>query len=201
MATNNDRAVKVTEDTPLLPREQAEPTKWSNSVLYRALFAAFIISLSFGVTQVPSVCPRKILARFSISVLTNCRLIYVFRLMTCETYYNSHPEPISAQSRCDNRQIEAGTAKAVALLGASTTLFGIANLFITRWTIKKIGVKSALLIQVFWPATRLAIQNIGVETGGSKGIIIVQCSQIITIVGGPSGYILSLNSFVTEYVQ
>jgi hypothetical protein len=121
--------------------------------------------------------------------------------MTCEAYYDNHPEPISAHSRCDNRQIEAGTAKAVALLGASTTLFGIANLFITRWTIKKIGVKSALLIQVFWPATRLAIQNIGVETGGSKGIIIVQCSQIITIVGGPSGYILSLNSFIAEYVQ
>jgi len=121
--------------------------------------------------------------------------------MTCEAYYDTHPEPPSAQGRCANHAIEAGTATAVALLGSSTSLFGIANLFITRWTIKKIGVKSALIIQVFWPAVRLAIQNIGVETGGSKGIIIVQCSQIITIIGGPLGYVLSLNSFVTEIIE
>lgn len=118
--------------------------------------------------------------------------------MTCEAYYHNHPEPASPRGRCDNHAIEAGTAKAVALLGASTTLFGIVNLFITGWSIKKIGVKAALLIQVFWPAARLTIQNIGVETGGATGIIIVQCSQIITIVGGPSGYILSLNSYIAE---
>ena len=121
--------------------------------------------------------------------------------MTCDAYYNSHPEPPQGINRCDNRQIEAGTAQAVALLGASTTLFGIVNLFVTGWTIKKLGIKSALLIQVFWPAVRLAIQNVGVTTGGANGIIIVQCSQIITIVGGPSGYLLSLTSYVTEICE
>src|SRR5215469_9660917 len=118
--------------------------------------------------------------------------------MTCNAYYDTHPEPPLGIDRCSNRQIESGTAQAVALLAASTTFFGIANLFVTGWTIKKLGIKSALLIQVFWPAVRLAIQNVGVMTGGSNGIIIVQCSQIITIVGGPSGYLLSLNSYVTE---
>jgi MFS family permease len=131
-------------------------------------------------------------------MLTRTSLVYVFRLMTCNAYYDTHPEPPSGTDRCSNHQIEADTAQAVALLGASTAFFGIANLFITGWTIKKLGIKSALLIQVFWPAVRLTIQNIGVMTGGANGIIIVQCSQIITIVGGPSGYLLSLNSYVTE---
>lgn len=147
--------------------------------------------------------PCKFAPLLTLCAHSQVPLLYVFRLMTCEAYYDSHRELLSplGHDRCDNRTIEADTAKAVALLGASTTLFGIANLFITRWTIKKIGVKSALLIQVFWPAARLVIQNIGVETGGSKGIIIVQCSQIITIIGGPSGYILSLNSFVAEITE
>jgi hypothetical protein len=86
------------------------------------------------------------------------------------------------------------------LLGAGTTLFGLINLFITGWLIKRIGVKATLLIQVFWPAVRLAVQNIGVAAGGEAGIIIVQASQIITIVGGPNGYLLALNSFITEVV-
>jgi len=141
-----------------------------------------MVSLSFGVTQVP--------------------LIYVFRLMTCEAYYQTHHDASAPGSdRCDVRDIEAGTARAVALLGASTTLFGVLNLFVTGWMIKKLGVKSALLNSVFWPAVRLAVQNVGVQTGGATGILIVQSSQIITIIGGPAGYILALNSFVTEVIE
>lgn len=122
--------------------------------------------------------------------------------MTCEAYYQTHPdESTPGFDRCNNRDIEAGTSRAVALLGASTTLFGVLNLFVTGWAIKKFGIKIALLISVFWPAVRLAVQNIGVETGGAKGILIVQCSQIITIIGGPAGYLLALNSFVTEVVE
>jgi hypothetical protein len=121
--------------------------------------------------------------------------------MTCEAYFETHPDDSPPGfDRCNNRDVEAGTSYAVALLGASTTIFGVANLFVTGWTIKKFGVKSAVLFSVFWPAVRLAVQNIGVETGGAKGILIVQCSQIITIIGGPAGYVLSLNSFVTEVV-
>jgi MFS family permease len=122
--------------------------------------------------------------------------------MTCEAYYTTHPlPPPGGGDRCNNHQIEASTAKSIALLGGSTTFFGIINLFITGWSIKKIGIKSALLIQVFFPAVRLSIQNIGVMTGGELGILIVQCSQIITIIGGPSGYLLTLNSYITEVVE
>jgi MFS family permease len=121
--------------------------------------------------------------------------------MTCSAYYDKHSEPAPGTDRCSIHEIEASTSYAVALLSASTTAFGVINLFVAGWSIKKFGVKSALFIQVFWPAVRLAVQNIGVQVGGEKGILIIQCSQIITIVGGPAGYILALNTFVTEIIE
>jgi hypothetical protein len=171
------------EETPLLD-PPAAPTKkkWPRSVLYRAFFGAFVISLSFGVTQVP--------------------FLYVFRIMTCEAFYETHPPPTDRSvDRCARHEITAGTARAVSILGSSTTIFGLVNLLVTGWTIKRLGVKRALLIQVFTPAVRLAVQNVGVMTGSWKGILIMQCSQIITIIGGPNGYILCLNSFVTDIVE
>ncbi|KAF2656076.1 MFS general substrate transporter [Lophiostoma macrostomum CBS 122681] len=170
------------ETTPLLPRDAAE-RQYDRWVLYRALLCAFMVSLSFGVTQVP--------------------MLYVFRLMTCEAYYETHPEPDiqSSLDRCARHEIEAGTARAVALLSASTTIFGIMNLLVTGWSIKRFGVKPALVIQVFWPAARLAVQNIGVMAGSNAGIIIIQCSQIITIIGGPNGYVLALNALVTDITE
>jgi hypothetical protein len=46
---------KPVETTPLLSREQEQepPRKYGKSVLYRALLCGFLVSLSFGVTQVP----------------------------------------------------------------------------------------------------------------------------------------------------
>lgn len=124
--------------------------------------------------------------------------------MTCDEYYKHHPLPPlgtpAYEDRCNIRAINASTARAVALLGSGTTVFGVFNLFLTGWTIKAWGVKRALLLTIFWPAMRLLIQNIGVMTGAGPGIIIVQCSQIITIFGGPAGYLLALNSFATEIV-
>lgn len=128
-------------------------------------------------------------------------MLYVFRLMTCEAYYDKHSSPEGPVDRCAKREIEARTAREVALLAGSTTLFGLANLLVTTWSIKRFGIKRALLIQIFWPAVRLAIQNVGVMTGGNAGILIIQCSQIITIIGGPSGYVLTLNSFITDVVK
>jgi hypothetical protein len=122
-------------------------------------------------------------------------------MMTCEDYYKTHPLPPPGGDRCRNHKIEADTAMAVSLLGASTTFFGVINLFVSNWTIKKWGVKAALSIQIFWPAVRLTIQNVGVQTGGTLGILIIQCSQIITIIGGPAGYLLMLNSYITEIVE
>ena len=119
--------------------------------------------------------------------------------MTCEEYYKSHLDP-GTPDRCKISSIEASTAKSVALLGAGTTIFGVINLFWTGWCIKRFGIKFALLTSCLWPAVRLAIQNIGVSTGAGVGIIIVQCSQIITVIGGPAGYMLALNSYATEII-
>lgn len=121
--------------------------------------------------------------------------------MTCEAYYSTHPEPSHGGDRCNNRDIEAGTARAYSLLAFSTTLFGVANLFVTGWTIKRWGIKSGLLISVFWPAIRLLVQNFGVASGGARGIFIMQASQVITILGGPAGYLLALNSYVAEVIE
>ena len=172
----------TTENTPLIHKDSppTEPRKPWLRPIHLILLCGFLVSTSFGVTQVP--------------------LIYVFRVMTCDAYYEKHPKPSHGphDDICSIPQIEAGTARAVALLGASTVFFGIANLFITGWGIKRFGVKASLALQVFWPAGRLAIQNVGVMTGGATGIILVQCSQIATIVGGPQGYLLALNTYVTE---
>lgn len=121
--------------------------------------------------------------------------------MTCDEYYKTHSDPGPIPGRCRHPVIEARTAQSVALVGACTTIFGVINLFFTGWSIKRFGIKSALLTSVFWPAVRLAVQNVGVHTGAGWGILIIQSSQAITIVGGPAGYLLALNSFATEIVK
>ena len=181
------KSISTSETSPLLPkvsRSKKPERKWPKSVVYRVLVTAFIVSLSFGVTQVP--------------------LIYVFGVMTCDEYYKHHKLPPHGtpayDTRCNIHSIEASTARSVALLGSGTTFFGVANLFITGWMIKAWGIKRALLITIFWPAVRLLIQNIGVMTGAGLGIIIIQLSQVITVIGGPAGYLLALNNFATEVV-
>jgi hypothetical protein len=175
------------EATPLLQRQPQpppsdKPHRWPRPrPIDLLLLCGFLVSLSFSVTQVP--------------------IIYVFRLMTCEAYYQQHASdlpPFRGRDRCALPAIEAGTARAVSLLGMTTTFFGVINLFITRWTIKRIGVKGALALQVLTPAVRLVIQNVGVAIGGSTGIIIMQSSQAVTIMGGPNGHMLALNTYVTE---
>lgn len=174
-------------------------TVYPASAKYLVMMCALLTSLSFGVTQVP--------------------LLYVFRLMTCDAYYQHHPsppgvwtEPILSYTlgkgdggaipdRCSIHAIESSTALSVSLLGASTTVFGLLNLFLAGSLIKRIGVKRTLVIQVFFPALRLLVQNVGVEVWGNAGIIIIQCSQIVSILGGPSGYLLVLNTFITEVVE
>lgn len=133
-------------------------------------------------------------------------MIYVFGLMTCTQYYHDHPSeapPADSQipQNCHRPTIQSSTAQSVAILGAVTTLFGVLNLFYTNWAIKRFGCKSALLSSVFWPAVRLGVQNVGVAMGGGVGILIIQASQMITVVGGPAGYLLALNSFATEVVE
>jgi MFS family permease len=186
MATTRDaRPNSPTEETtPLLRHDEPKERegKRGDSVLFRALLCAFLVSLTFGITQAP--------------------ILYVFRIMTCDAYYEDHePDPNSAVDICAKREIESGTARSFALLAASTTIFGLVNLLVAGWTIKRLGVKMALIIQVFWPAVRLVGQIIGIMHGGRIGIMIVQLSQIITVVGGPNGYVLCLNALVADVVE
>lgn len=180
------RGEATQETTPLLRRNKSEDGRDGPrhpSVQGRLMLCAFLVSLSFGITQVP--------------------MLYVFRIMTCDAYYEDprHVRQPTDHDVCAKHEIEASTARSIALLGGSTTLFGLLNLLVTGWTIKRLGVKRALSIQIFWPAVRLLVQNIGVSKGSSAGILIVQASQIITIVGGPNGYVLALNSFVADVVE
>lgn len=177
-------ATAPSESTPLLPdlTPASEKSHWRlrPKPIHLVLLCGFLVSLSFSVTQVP--------------------IVYVFRLMTCDAYYQHHPEPDlgAGRDRCSVPAIEAGTARAVSLLGVTTTFFGVINLVITGWTIKRMGVKAALALQVLTPAARVMVQNIGVMIGGSTGIIIMQSSQIVTVMGGPNGYMLALNTYVAE---
>jgi hypothetical protein len=136
-----------------------------------------------------------------VHALTAPRLIYIFGLMTCDHYYETHPTPDPITPLCGLHEIEADTARSVALLSASMTLFGILNLFTTSWTIKAFGIKRSLLFTIFWPTLRLVVQNIGIHTGSGLGITIIQCSQVITVLGGPAGYLLACNSFAAEIVK
>lgn len=44
------------------------------------------------------------------------------------------------------------------------------------------------MIQTFVPAIRVATQILGVIAGKRTGMMIIQCTQLITIIGGPAGY-------------
>jgi MFS family permease len=133
--------------------------------------------------------------------LISYSMLYVFRLMTCEEYYKSHDPYIGDGDRCSLNEIEATTAKAISLLGTTTTIFGVLNLLWAGWTIKIYGVKTALIHQTVWPAVRLSCQIVGVTVGANKGMMLIQTSQVICILGGPAGYLLALNTYTTELVE
>lgn len=65
---------------------------------------------------------------------------------------------------------------------------GTLNLFVTGLVVKKYGPRFALVLQTVVPAIRVATQVLGVIAGGEAGIMIIQVTQLITILGGPSGY-------------
>lgn len=124
----------------------------------------------------------------------------MFGVFSCEEYYKTHDDPGPVPGRCRLPTIDADAAQQVAILGMGTTLFGVINLMFTGWMIKRFGLKSALFTSTLWPAVRLAVQNVGVQIGAGPGILIIQLSQIMTLVGGPVGYILAVNSFAAEIV-
>ncbi|KAH6603713.1 MFS permease [Trichoderma cornu-damae] len=98
-------------------------------------------------------------------------------------------------------EIAAGTAAQFSIVGMSTTLCGTLNLFVAGWTVKKIGPRAALMIQTFVPAIRVLAQILGVVAGKRTGILIIQATQLVTIIGGPAGYILITNIIAGELVE
>ncbi|KAK4097308.1 MFS general substrate transporter [Parathielavia hyrcaniae] len=147
----------------------------------RTLFAGFLITLSFSFTQVP--------------------IFYVFHLMECDVFYSNHPPYEGWGDRCSRNEIAAGTATQYSILGMGTTFCGTINLFVAGWMAKRFGPRAALMVQTFVPAIRVAAQILGVRAGGQAGIIIFQCTQLITVIGGPVGYILVANVIAGEVVE
>ncbi|OAQ60572.1 major facilitator superfamily transporter [Pochonia chlamydosporia 170] len=177
------------ETTPLIARERsssgvATKSSWVQrlfNVENRILFAGFLITLSFSYTQVP--------------------LFYVFHLMECDVFYDTHPPFEGPGDRCSRNEIAAGTATQFSILGMSTTFCGTFNLFITGWVSKKFGPRLALMMQTFIPAIRVLTQILGVIAGRRTGMMIIQATQLITILGGPAGYILVVNIIAGEVVE
>ncbi|MBV36521.1 MAG: hypothetical protein CMP47_13880 [Rickettsiales bacterium] len=194
--------------------DELEP-RWPHSIRYLVLLCAFLTSLSFGVTQVPLLYVFRLMTcdayykhhpsssppSASAWPSSQSPSLHTVNILAYAYDFSSNSNSENTPDRCSIHPIESSTALSVSLLGASTTVFGLLNLFLTGSLIKRIGVKPTLVIQVFFPALRLLVQNIGVEVWGSTGIIIIQCSQIVSIIGGPSGYLLVLNTFITEVVE
>lgn len=147
----------------------------------KVLLSGFIISFSFSFTQVS--------------------IFYVFHLMECDIYYDNHPPYTGTGDRCSVNEIAAKTATQFSILGMSTTFCGTLNLFLTGWTVKRWGPRFALVLQTLIPAIRVSTQILGVLAGRSAGITIIQSTQLITIFGGPAGYILVVNTIAGELVE
>jgi hypothetical protein len=119
--------------------------------------------------------------------------------MECDEFYR-HNLAQQLDDRCNRNEIDAGTATDVSILGFTTMFFSLLNLFYTGWQIKRWGTRTTAIVQTAFPAVRIAIQIVGAGIGGRKGIMIIQASQIINIVGGVAGYLLVLNTVAGEVV-
>ncbi|KAI1340706.1 MFS general substrate transporter [Xylariaceae sp. FL0016] len=171
----------ATEETPFLTQNDGTPRKHGVfSASDRVLVAGLLTSVALSFTQVP--------------------ILFVFRLMVCEEFYGHHAAG-HLEDRCSRSEIDAGTATQVSILGISTAFFGILNLLFAGWQIRTWGPRRALIVQTAFPALRVAMQVFGVSVGAKHGILIVQLSQLVSLVGGVSGYLLVLNILAGEFVS
>jgi hypothetical protein len=60
-----------------------------------------------------------------VMVLTIASLFYVFHLMECDAFYDTHPPYQGSGDRCSRDEIAAGTALQYSIVGMSTTLCGM----------------------------------------------------------------------------
>ncbi|SGY20025.1 BQ5605_C017g08439 [Microbotryum silenes-dioicae] len=187
----------ATERTPLLSNPQhgesnpsAPPTSTtppnpiaSSSLLppfRRLLLAALLQALSFVATATP--------------------IIFAFRTMSCEIYYERNPPYQGNGDRCARKEIDSTTASAISLMVTLTTFSGLLNLFTTGWIIRRRGVKLAMTLQTLVPCVRNVCQIYGIFHGGLLGIRLIQWTQLLTIFGGGGGYMLTANSYAAALV-
>lgn len=116
-------------------------------------------------------------------------ILYVFRLMECDVFYTHNP-PYDGpwEDRCHRREINAGTAQQVSILGMSTSFSGVFNLFVCGYFIKLWGPRWAYVSQTSLLGFRVSTQILAVTIGGRTGEIVFQACQGIGIIGGPRGY-------------
>ncbi len=109
--------------------------------------------------------------------------------MECDIFYShdgNRPPPHG--DRCHRREIDAGTATQVSILGMSTSLSGVFNLFVCGYLIKLWGARWAFASQTALLGLRVSTQVLGVSVGGRAGELVFQACQAISIIGGPRGY-------------
>ncbi|KAJ6564737.1 hypothetical protein B0H19DRAFT_1141835 [Mycena capillaripes] len=153
------------------------------STYRRILLATFLLSTTFAFTATP--------------------LLYAYRIFNCQEYYEdpAHPPYEGSGDACAVTAIDSHTAKDIAIMITLTTFSGTLNLIVTTWEIKNWGLRRAIINQTFWPALRNLTQIYATIVGGRLGITIMQSTQLITILGGGAGYLLSVNSYMAEVVE
>lgn len=160
----------ATESTPLL-KLGSKPGKGLGSYFIspasRILLAGFLSSLTIGLTQVS--------------------IIYVFRHMVCRDYYGTQSNDPTPEL-CFGSEIDSRTATQVSILGMSTSLCGILNLLICSALIRRWGTQWAFVAQTSFLALRVLFQVIAISADGRRGMLLIQATQLIGILGGPRGY-------------
>ncbi|KAL1409301.1 hypothetical protein Q8F55_003280 [Vanrija albida] len=128
---------------------------------------------------------------------TQSSLTYSFRVFTCDAYYEEEGhEWDGVGDRCDAGPVLNRVAKSVSLMGALITGSMFFNLFLTTWFIDRFGIKAALFQQTIWGAFRNLCQIYAISIGGSKGIWIIQFTQLFNLLGGAGGSQLAANAYI-----
>lgn len=120
--------------------------------------------------------------------------------MECDEFYKQHQPFMGQEDRCSRKEVDAATAAQVSLLGLTTVFFGVFNLFVAGWQVKKWGPRTALVLQTSFPVLRTGIQVIAVTIGARQGVTIIQSTQVVGLLAGSAGHLLCLNTAAGEVV-
>lgn len=121
--------------------------------------------------------------------------------MECDEFYKQHQPFMGQDDRCSRKEVDAATAAQVSLLGLTTVFFGVFNLFVAGWQVKKWGPRTALVLQTSFPVLRTGIQVIAVTIGARPGVLLIQSTQIVGLLAGSAGHLLCLNTAAGEVVN